>query len=173
LAFQQSAAHSSRVGLERAVAWLEQQARAKMVVTPASPPSVPEAVMGPAGRLNGSIDIGGGEPIAYRAVREDPGGGQSWEAFWAVQAANARVNALPVDSAGNTVSYMIHRLCAFTGHRDSGANCDQSPYKIEAPNSSKGTGDPIFLPPDVYYRVTVRVEGPRNAVSFSQSIVAF
>ena len=39
-------------------------------------------------------------------------------------------------------------------------------------NSSKTGGLKLTVPSQVYYRITVRVQGSRNAVSYSQAVVA-
>lgn len=162
-AFQQSAAMSADVGTERAIAWLEQQARQL------------DGNGAPANRLWTDKDIGPGEPVAYSAQSEDPdfGQGQTWEQKWATEVTNLRVNTLPIDASGNTVSYLIERLCTTTGDPAGAASCEVSPTQVSSSaTSSKGAGMKIKLPPRIYYRITVRVEGPRNAVSFTQSIVS-
>lgn len=85
------------------------------------------------------------------------------------------------DAAGNIVRYVIHRMC----------NCADVPYNANCagstvPNvcglyypSSGGTaggsmsvGSPIFEGiPQIYYRITTRVDGPRNTVSITQVTV--
>lgn len=170
LAFQQSAQRSAEVGMERAVAWLEQRASALAVVPGSSPP-----VLRPANELYSSMDIGSGSTVAYRAIRENPADGD-WDTYWKAALAASRVNVLPVDGAGNQVSYMIHRLCANSGAPvgGTGAGCESSPTKQSSSDiSSKSAGALKFpMPSQIYYRITVRVQGPRNAVSFSQAIVA-
>ena len=156
LAFQQSAAQSAHVGLETSIAWLEQKARQRSAVDVS------------AERLNNDIVIAAGEPIAYRAQREDPSAGESWDAFWQRNAAWR--NVLPADAAGNTPSFMIHRLCAANGAPGLVA-CEQGP------STTAGEGCGVDSEFDcgkarIYYRITVRVEGPRNAISFSQAVVS-
>ncbi|MCZ8234710.1 MAG: PilX N-terminal domain-containing pilus assembly protein [Inhella sp.] len=163
-AFQQSAAMAADVGTERAIAWLEQQARQV------------DGTGAPANRLWTHKLIGGTETVGYMAMREDPDAAfnETWEEAWGLQVAETnRVNTLPPDAAGNTVSYLIQRLCATEGDPSGAANCEVSPAQ-ESSNTtgSKGAGQKIKLPPRIYYRITVRVEGPRNAVSFTQSIVS-
>ena len=77
-----------------------------------------------------------------------------------------------------TVRYVIERMCTGTlpiGADDVLTSCivDQS----SSPNSVKlgggGCSTNCNAPPAVNYRVTVRVEGPRNTVAMSQAIVAF
>jgi Tfp pilus assembly protein PilX len=169
LAFQQSASASAEIGTESAIAWLEQQSR------------LWSAANTPANTLFNNISIGAGNPVAYRAVRQDPatnlGVGvpdQTWEQFWQqVAVANNWVNSLPVDAAGNTVSYIIQRLCSLTGDPMVSANCEGQPVQSSSvETSSRGSGVKLKLPGRIYYRITVRVAGPRNAVAFHQSIVS-
>ncbi len=163
-AFQQAASMAADVGTERAIAWLEQQARQT------------DADGVPANRLWTHKLIGGPETVGYRAIREDPDAtfNETWEAAWQIQVNNPnRINTLPPDAAGNTVSYLIQRLCAAEGDPAGGANCEASPVQATATEgNSRGAGQKMKLPPRIYYRITVRVEGPRNAVSFTQSIVS-
>lgn len=75
------------------------------------------------------------------------------------------------DAAGNQVSYVIQRLCDASGPTTA-VNCMKSSSSTTAPSShgqaSYGTYA-IAAPTDAYYRVTVRVVGPRNTVSFVQA----
>jgi len=163
LAFQQSASASAEVGTESAIAWLEQRS--------ATAPN----------SLHQNIAISGGQPVAYQALRQDPGVNlagpqpdQSWEDFWQqVAVASGWVNALPTDAAGNTVSYVIQRLCTTAGNPLSGAACESPPVQTSSvETSSRGSGVKLKQPGRIYYRITVRVAGPRNAVAFHQSIVS-
>jgi Tfp pilus assembly protein PilX len=102
---------------------------------------------------------------------------------WSEPATWASAVTLGTDAAGNTISYMIHRMCT----------CPNSPYNVNcgatvqqcaldaqagtppppAAGDSFAVGAPGFLQdPRVYYRITVRAQGPRNTVSFVQSMVA-
>jgi Tfp pilus assembly protein PilX len=73
------------------------------------------------------------------------------------------------DEAGNTVSYIIHRLCYDKGNY-AGQYCATTKKTGGAAGNSQAIGgfqgDPT---PMVYFRVTVRVEGPRNTMSIVQS----
>ena len=96
LAFQQAATHSADVGLETALTFLRANSGAGV------------------NTLHTSVLSGTG--VRYVALRQDPSTGQSWDAFWtATLAGSGAVNTLPTDAAGNTVSYVIHRLCDNTG----------------------------------------------------------
>jgi type IV pilus assembly protein PilX len=85
------------------------------------------------------------------------------------------------DAAGNVVRYIIHRMC----------NCADVPYNANCAGSttsnvcglyypssggtaggSMSVGSPQFEGiPQIYYRITTRVDGPRNTVSVVQVTV--
>ena len=83
------------------------------------------------------------------------------------------------DSAGNEVRYVMHRMCRTSGATtDAGADC----VKASAGGGGAGTEGStrgtvsygtLALPAGtvVYYRVTVRVLGPRNTLSFVQAML--
>lgn len=107
---------------------------------------------------------------AYFATRADPAANQSWEEFWNASLRDNR-RSLGVDTAGNTVEYVIHRLCESNGIPQN-ANCAVPPSAINFGGSNAGGGIAPISNPQVYYRITTRIEGPRNTVSFTQTIVA-
>lgn len=117
----------------------------------------------------------------YFAARADPAG-VSWDAFWnSTLAANA-VAANPVgatcanaqaDVAGNTVCYVIHRLCTTTGQPNTSTNlCSQPPPSANSGGSQSAGAVPPAVRKPVYYRITTRIEGPRRTVSYIQTIIA-
>lgn len=83
------------------------------------------------------------------------------------------------DPAGNEVRYIIHRLCQFDGDPNSAAaNCVKFTGSGGGAAATTGTKGVVgygtaALPgvSAVYYRVTVRVAGPRNTLSFVQAIL--
>jgi len=83
------------------------------------------------------------------------------------------------DSAGNEVRYVLHRMCEASGaSTTAGSNCVKSAGSGGATGtegSTKGTVSysTLALPAStvVYYRVTVRVLGPRNTLSFVQAML--
>ncbi|MGH8648766.1 MAG: pilus assembly PilX family protein [Burkholderiales bacterium] len=88
------------------------------------------------------------------------------------------------DAAGNTISYVIHRMCT-CADSPYNQNCGPTPQlcALDAPaagtppppaqGDSFAVGAPGYLQdPKVYYRITVRAQGPRNTSSFVQSMVA-
>lgn len=83
------------------------------------------------------------------------------------------------DSAGNEVRYVLHRMCEASGASTAaGSNCVKAAGAGGATGtegSTKGTVSysTLALPAStvVYYRVTVRVLGPRNTLSFVQAML--
>lgn len=88
---------------------------------------------------------------------------------------------MTADGAGNTVSYIIHRMCT-------GANGGYNEVIGGVPNqcatnanesSTVGEGDsltsgatPFMGDPRIYYRVTTRTVGPRNTLTYTQTMIA-
>lgn len=82
------------------------------------------------------------------------------------------------DTGGNEVRYVIQRLCQGAGAGTSaGANCVKTSTSATSASGGGTMGavsySTMALPPVqvIYYRVTVRVLGPRNTLSYVQSIL--
>ncbi|MEO5844555.1 MAG: hypothetical protein ABIQ33_06905 [Caldimonas sp.] len=76
---------------------------------------------------------------------------------------------------GNTTRYIIHRLCQFANMSafDPAQRCSDSPV-INSGTSRAGGSYPGVLPgaaPQPLYRITTRVDGPRNTISYTQALV--
>ena len=73
------------------------------------------------------------------------------------------------DDAGNRSCYVIERMCLAPGPAIRN-NCNLATGALGA---DPGTEHYIGLtrPGDAYYRVTVRVEGPRNTVTYAQAVL--
>lgn len=161
LAFQQAALQAADVGVETAVAWLEQMAT-EQSGTP----------LAPTNRLWGNVTAGTGIAYNYVSTRADPAANQTWEAFWQTLVNVNQVNNLAPDAAGNQVSFVIHRLCALPGDPNA-SRCEAAPSLPAAvQNSSKSSSLKLKQASQVYYRITVRVQSARNATSFIQAMVA-
>jgi len=157
MAFKQAATHSADTGVESAIAWLEQN----------------NAV----NNLDAAIKSAG-----YSASSGSNADYPLDEVFWKkLEAAGVChlnkygqgcVTNPEANASGNKISYMIQRLCQTTGDRN-GARCAAVAGTVSSSGQNEGAGEErleggFAL---VYYRVTVRVEGPRNSVSYVQSIV--
>ena len=152
LAFQQSAINYGDTGIETAITWL--------------------TANNSGATLHNNIVASG-----YSASRQDPSSGQSWDAFWTnVISANGQAVTLTTNAAtGNTVSYTIQRLCNATGDPvATGVDCAVPQTNANAAaSSSKGAGFiQIQSSTAIYYRITSRVAGPRNTVSYVQAVVS-
>lgn len=167
LAFQEATLQAGDVGIETAIAWLEQKSRETGPIVP------PATTAMPANKLFNNITADS-EGYKYVATRADPNPAQNqtWESFWATLVSANQVNTLPTDAAGNSVSFVIHRLCANTG-APAAANCEATPALPAAiATSSKSNSLKLNDSSQVYYRITARVQGARNAVSYIQAMVA-
>jgi Tfp pilus assembly protein PilX len=81
-----------------------------------------------------------------------------------------------VDAAGNSVIYVIHRMCENAGNpNDAAANCIAGPSFASGGSRGLRNPPPICPPacgtPNPYYRITARSTGPRNTVAYTQVVV--
>jgi hypothetical protein len=86
-----------------------------------------------------------------------------------------RTDLLAADSGGNKSYYMIERMCLLSGPAvpseiagGGGCNVSVATYGAD-PGTEHYFG--LIRPGDAYYRVTIRVEGPRNTVTYAQAIL--
>jgi type IV pilus assembly protein PilX len=108
-------------------------------------------------------------------VNDVPGTSQTWAEYWATLTGSHPAKVLSEDTVtGNQVSYVIQRLCDKEGPAYSSSplvRCVKPPYTDTA-SGGQSVDDPAFeSPTSVYYRVTSRIAGPRNSVSFIQALV--
>lgn len=85
---------------------------------------------------------------------------------------------LAKDGAGNTVCYIIHRLCTTSGEAISSSKCS---VKLSSRGGSNigamrqmttyQPGSWTEVATQSYYRVTVRIAGPRNNIGFIQAFL--
>ena len=104
----------------------------------------------------------------YFATR--PASEPDWfnEASWG----NAyKINNLAPDAAGNRVRYIVHRMCMTAGAYNAVGNECALYYPTSGASSggSMAVGSTQFEGiPQLFYRVTTRVDGPRNTISIIQ-----
>jgi len=156
LAFQQSAIHSADAGFEAAISWLQAN-KATGLLT------------GQGDNTNGYYGNGA---AATNNLGHDANTA-TWDALWTnVFAQNAVQGTPAVDQAGNSYRYVIHRMCMTNGPSAS-SGCGRSPaVTVSAANQEDQGGGQFVKPPSVYYRITVRVDGPKNTVAYVQTIVS-
>ena len=151
LAFHESAIHSGDTGIETAIAWLQANSS------------------GPT--LNADDATNGYAANGINAT-QSPASGQSWDAYW-TQTLAARSKTLSTNAAGNTVSYVIDRMCSFAGSPTAGATCASSPLVSAATGNAEVAGKlQLNAPSLVYYRITAKIVGPRSTVSYVQATIA-
>lgn len=173
LAFRQSATHAADLGIEAARTWL---------LNNATDLSNDNAAAGYYASNPSSLDITGNKTPATNA--------DGSAVVYALQVSWPGVSLNPgmagktpycsntsIGNTGNTYCYIINRACDTTGAIDS-AKCStklavtggstkggarqMGTYQQGSPNKTSTLG---------YYRVTVRVTGPRNNVSYTQAFL--
>ena len=148
LSYKQRTVHAGDEGIRAAFNWIQ----GKVTVSPAS--------------LNSS-DLGAGYSSSQHA--SDPNWNPTTD--WPTSG----TYTLPADSGGNTVAYVIHRLCTQPGLTpNQGANrcATYSSSSTTAPSGSLSSDAPAYGDVSyVYLRVTAKVVGPRNSVSYIQSMM--
>jgi len=150
LAFKQGATMAGDSGVETARAWLKSQTGST---------------------LHGDITAAGYAATWQEGLDFTKGDADTTNDFqW-----DTRSVALAADAAGNQVSYVIHRMCDAPGG-PSTVNCIRATDSSGSTStSSKGAAAfgsyAISSPSQAFYRITVRVIGPRNTVSYVQAVV--
>ena len=158
MAFQQAATQAADTGVEAAVAWLE------------------------ANNSGGGLD-NNLPSLGYTASTVNMTSSQVGGAFWSALSASGvcKRNASGACGAsdyydptkgGNAVSYMIQRLCDGAG---SASSTVCAIPQVVAGGQGGGEGiDDIKLTrvTAVLYRISVRVDGPRNTTSYVQVLVS-
>jgi hypothetical protein len=146
LAFKQNATHGGDWGVEQARAWLQLQPAATLY------DNVPGRY---AAAMQTGLDYTGTDPSAPDF---------DWDAN--------SFDAGP-DPASNQVHYVIHRMCELAGNPGS-VNCVRTSLGGTTGGTQGGAtygGAALPSTSQIYYRITVRVTGPRNTVSYVQVMV--
>lgn len=150
LAFQQAATYATDKGIEAALAMLQQK------------------------KLDGTLD--NNDPgSGYSATLKDtdsPSGTQSWQEFWSTIPSNAIFDG-GTDQFDNHIYFVVHRQCANPKPPGSGGLCVASPAVTKTSGNAQEAGEvELQAASQIYYRITVRVTGPRRTESYVQSHVA-
>lgn len=79
------------------------------------------------------------------------------------------------DAAGFTTQYVVHRLCSLPNAGHNAPNQQCLTVSVAGGSSGRVTGSYGIMPLSgttyIYYRITARALGPRNTVSYTQSIM--
>jgi Tfp pilus assembly protein PilX len=147
LAFRQGATHGADWGVEQARNWLQSQPSAKLEN------DVPGQYYA---AMQSGLDFTGTDPsnVDFDWDKNSftvPGG----------------------DPLGQKVQYVIHRMCDLAGAQAS-VNCVRTSTGGTSGGTKGGATYGSFALPStsqIYYRITTRVTGPRNTVSYVQVMV--
>jgi len=165
LAFKQSAASAADRSIEQAISALFDP-----VTAPAVPnPSIVDKTADMPGQnyyacVQGTA--GGGCAAPGSTIPEIPAVLTTMSKFGA---AGLNANLVPIDDGGNKTYYVIERMCAAAGPA-LGTNCNLSSGAFGADAGTQHY-EGLVRPGDAFYRVTVRVEGPRSTVVYAQAIL--
>lgn len=163
MSFREGATHQGDYGLEAAIVWLQGQSASSSTALQSN-----NTAMG---------------YYAYMTSSDSPSSTQTWDYYWQnVLDPNppSRPVATPVNSGsvytlatanGYTISWVIHRMCPSAGNSN---GCIYSPISSASTgNSYQAGGNSSFKKTGAgYYRITARIEGPHNTVSYVQTQVA-
>lgn len=87
---------------------------------------------------------------------------------------NDRAVLVETDAGGNQIRYVIHRLCSAAGPADAaGTECVTltDPTSGGSMRALEGGEKVLAGSSQIYYRITARVDGPKNTVSIVQATV--
>jgi Tfp pilus assembly protein PilX len=146
LAFKQNATHGGDWGVEQARTWLQAQPAAALYN---DVPGLYSAAM------QTGLDFTATDPSAP-------------DFDWDANSFNAGA-----DPAGNQMRYVVHRMCELAGNPGS-VNCVRTSTGGTTGGTQGGAtygGAALPSTSQIYYRITARVTGPRNTVSYVQVMV--
>jgi len=79
------------------------------------------------------------------------------------------------DSTFNTVRYVVHRMCSVSGIAANSSQCTMTTGGGDTATSSFGSIDysrtKFGSGTTAYYRITVRIDGPRRSVGYVQAMI--
>ena len=97
----------------------------------------------------------------------------TWTAATSALASGSGITA-GVDSSGNQINYVIQRMCSSTGTATT-SNCLFGAATVtsssQAVHDATEAGGATTLSASPIYRITVRVSGPRNTLSYVQGFL--
>jgi type IV pilus assembly protein PilX len=102
-----------------------------------------------------------------------------WYLNAAAWPAPSAANVLATDAAGNSVSYLIQRLCPVPNCSPNATCggvpnvCGQTLSSMAVSGEGVDQSSPNFFssPPQTHYRITIRSVGPRNSVAYIQTLM--
>lgn len=188
LAFKQGATSAADRGVEQARAWLTQPTLASITRLQGTAVSGLDGYY-PASCYTSTSDWGTAGTDTSCPNRDESANPSfnpltyNWTASGASTiAAGPDTNASGVDSAGNTVRYVIHRLCSMDGSINEVREFASGVQAIQSCSLASGgrqcldqglqfAANCFAQSVQPYYRVTARVDGPRNTLSYVEVVL--
>lgn len=156
MAFKESTLHAGDQGTNQAIQWLNAQVGT--------------------GNLNSDIPAVAGNIMYYSSAQT--ASGPNW---WVAPAVWTGFSGAPyTDASGNQIYVIVHRMCTQpnTAYNGNGAGGVANICSLYFPTSGASTGGSMSVGsftfqgnPQLYYRITSRVQGPHNTLSFIQTMV--
>lgn len=149
LAFKQAAISSADSGLETAIGWLTSRAA-----------SAGEAAFDADDSANGFYSTSAADAKTLAAA--------------STKLATGTEIIAGKDTSGNTVRYVVQRLCRTTGAANTGSclyGAPTDPTGTKGVKDASEAGGPSTTGTSVMFRVTVSVAGPKNTLGFIQAYV--
>jgi Tfp pilus assembly protein PilX len=177
LAFRQAATTSSDAGGEAAIVWITSIQNANAAMNVLSNAAHPFNITDLATRPGYHSNVDPALDLSATATWNDSNNVRlTWDA-----AGNPITNgtgAVLTDGSGNTIRYIIQRLCRTANQPVQTAGClfsgaveDKEGQNVKLPQDvCKGAGCPVAGQSPMI-RVTVRTSGPKNSISYVQAYV--
>lgn len=149
LAFQRAATHATDRGVEGAIKMLMDKKAADNL---------------------DANDPTNGYFAQLRGLEDNPPAGKSWQEFWQASLASASYS-VGDDGFGNQIAFVVHRACD-EAKPANGTDCVASPVITSMITDDPENPSPYKAVTHIYYRITVRVSGPKRTESYVQTYVA-
>jgi len=167
LAFKQGATAAGDIGTEAALAWLSTKNDGNEV-------NADNPAQGYYATSQDNLDVTGTANDPGRALVDWDGNNCAGRQAGACVRPSAAIDA----AGGNQVRYVIHRLCSAAGSPNANGNSCANYLASSSSSPKRGEmeygDDKRFEPPPAeYYRITSRIVGPRNTVSYVETLVHF
>jgi type IV pilus assembly protein PilX len=167
LAFKRSTTHAADAGVEAAIAYLTPKIASADLYNNLT-------AFGYYATSQDSLDRTGASNDSAKARVDWEGDGCSGVSASACITPSDAI----IDDSGNSIRYIIHRLCQSAGDPNDVANSCVTYAPADTISTKRGElkyGDNVRFAsmPTPYYRVTARAKGPRNTVSFIETMIHF
>lgn len=158
LSFQQTAFHAADVGTEEAISYLY---------------SIPDL------KCNGTgvgVACAQGYKSFHQPALEPPSEGVTWESYWNAMVNGPGVVALVNVPNGYSGAFIIEAMCASAGkvscQTATTTSATTTPQGQDMGSQSRPSITKTTTTNAVYYRITTRVQGPRNSIGYVQALIA-